>query len=80
MYTTATCPYCIRAKQLLARRGVREIEEIRVDLQPEEMEHMTKETGRRTVPQIYIDGAHVGDCEELHALDRAGKLTPLLGL
>ncbi|MDR3157654.1 MAG: glutaredoxin 3 [Zoogloeaceae bacterium] len=80
MYTTATCSYCMRAKQLLARRGVREIEEIRVDLQPEEMERMTQETGRRTVPQIYINGAHVGDCEELYALDRAGKLIPLLGL
>jgi glutaredoxin 3 len=80
MYTTAFCPYCIRAKQLLARHGVREIEEIRIDLQPEEMEHMMQETGRRTVPQIYINETYVGGCDELHALDRAGKLTPLLGI
>jgi glutaredoxin 3 len=80
MYTTATCPYCIRAKQLLNLRGAREIEEIRVDLQPERMQRMVQDTGRRTVPQIYIDGIHVGGCEELYALDRAGKLTPLLGL
>ncbi|MDR1350482.1 MAG: glutaredoxin 3 [Zoogloeaceae bacterium] len=80
MYTTAICPYCIRAKRLLNLRGAREIEEVRVDLQPEEMGRMTQKTGRRTVPQIYIDDTHVGGCEELHALDRAGKLIPLLGL
>jgi glutaredoxin 3 len=79
MYTTATCPYCIRAKRLLNLRGVQEIDEVRVDLQPEEMARMMQETGRRTVPQIYIDGVHIGDCDELHALDRAGKLMPLLG-
>ncbi|MDR0672782.1 MAG: glutaredoxin 3 [Zoogloeaceae bacterium] len=79
MYTTMVCPFCIRAKRLLSLRGVREIEEIRVDLQPEEMGRMTQETGRRTVPQIYIDGVHVGGCEELYALDRAGKLVPMLG-
>lgn len=81
MYTTAAvCPFCIRAKRLLTQRGVREIEEIRIDLRPEEMGRMIRETGRRTVPQIYIDDTHVGGCEELYALDRAGKLTPLLGL
>ncbi|MDR2364932.1 MAG: glutaredoxin 3 [Zoogloeaceae bacterium] len=78
MYTTAICPYCIRAKKLLNLRGAREIDEIRVDLRPEEMQRMTRETGRRTVPQIYIGDIHIGGCDELYALDLAGKLTPLL--
>jgi glutaredoxin 3 len=80
MYTTAVCPYCIRAKQLLAARGVAEIEEIRLDLHPEKRAAMMASTRRRTVPQIYIGDAHVGGCDELYALDRAGKLLPLLGL
>jgi glutaredoxin 3 len=80
MYTTAICPYCIRAKQLLAARGVTEIEEIRVDLHPEQRAIMMEATQRRTVPQIYIGDRHVGGCDELYALDRAGKLLPLLGL
>ncbi|MDR3054939.1 MAG: glutaredoxin 3 [Zoogloeaceae bacterium] len=79
MYTTAVCPYCIRAKQLLAARGVTDIEEIRVDLHPEQRAAMVDATRRRTVPQIYIGSAHVGGCDELYALDRAGKLLPLLG-
>lgn len=78
MYTTAVCPYCIRAKQLLAARGVTEIEEVRVDLQPEQREKMMQETQRRTVPQIYIGDAHVGGCDDLYALDAAGQLKPLL--
>ena len=78
MYTTAVCPYCIRAKRLLAERGVSEIEEIRVDLDPARREEMMLKTKRRTVPQIYIGETHVGGCDDLIALDRAGKLLPLL--
>lgn len=78
MYTTAVCPYCIRAKQLLAARGVTEIEEVRVDLDPARREEMMEKTKRRTVPQIYIGETHVGGCDDLIALDSAGKLKPLL--
>lgn len=78
MYTTAVCPYCIRAKQLLAARGVNEIEEIRVDLEPERREEMIRLTGRRTVPQIFIGTTHVGGCDDLIALDSAGGLPALL--
>ena len=78
MYTPAVCPYCIRAKQLLAARGVTRIEEVRVDLEPERREEMMQRTGRRTVPQIYIGDTHVGGCDDLIALDGAGKLRPLL--
>ncbi|MDD4977013.1 MAG: glutaredoxin 3 [Gallionella sp.] len=78
MYSTAVCPYCIRAEQLLHRKGVTEIEKIRVDLQPELRVQMMERTGRRTVPQIYIDEEHVGGYDDLAALDRAGKLTTLL--
>ena len=80
MYTTAVCPYCIRAKQLLAARGVAQIEEIRVDLDPAQREIMMAQTGRRTVPQIYIGETHVGGCDDLYALDTAGKLTSLLAV
>lgn len=78
MYTTAVCPYCIRAKQLLKSRGVTDIEEIRVDLQPEQRDEMMRITQRRTVPQIFIGDTHVGGCDDLYALDAAGKLAPLL--
>ena len=78
MYTTAVCPYCIRAKQLLLARGVETIEEIRIDLEPERREEMMQNTGRRTVPQIYIGDTHVGGCDDLVALDAAGGLAPLL--
>lgn len=78
MYSTAVCPYCIRAEQLLQRKGVIEIEKIRVDLQPELRVAMMEKTGRRTVPQIYINDEHVGGYDDLAALDRAGKLDPLL--
>ncbi|MDR3323400.1 MAG: glutaredoxin 3 [Zoogloeaceae bacterium] len=78
MYTTAQCPFCIRAKQLLKARGVAEIEEIRIDLQPGQQAVMEEKTRRRTVPQIYIGDTWVGGCDELYALDRAGKLAPLL--
>jgi len=78
MYTTAVCPYCIRAKQLLKARGVAEIEEVRIDTDPEQREAMMARTQRRTVPQIYIGDTHVGGSDDLYALDAAGKLMPLL--
>jgi glutaredoxin 3 len=78
MYTTASCPYCTSARQLLAERGVLEIEEIRIDLDPEARVTMQKETSQRTVPQIFIGDLHIGGCDDLYALDRAGSLTPLL--
>lgn len=78
MYTTAVCPYCVRAKQLLKARGVTEIEEVRVDLDPERRDEMMQKTQRRTVPQIFIGDTHVGGCDDLYALDAAGKLKPLL--
>lgn len=78
MYTTGTCPYCHRAKQLLKERGVAAIEEIRVDLHPGERAVMMERTGRRTVPQIYIGQTHVGGCDDLYALDARGALLPLL--
>jgi len=78
MYTTATCPYCHRAKALLQQRGVERIEEIRVDLEPARRGTMTALTGRRTVPQIFIGDTHVGGCDDLMALDRQGGLAALL--
>ena len=78
MYTTAVCPYCIRAKQLLSNRGVTVIEEVRVDLDPERRDEMMQKTKRRTVPQIFIGETHVGGCDDLYALDAAGELKPLL--
>ena len=78
VYTTGTCPYCIRAKQLLAARGVSDYEEIRVDLQPEQRLRMMERSGRRTVPQIFIGATHVGGCDDLMALDAQGDLLPLL--
>ena len=78
MYTTLVCPYCQRAKMLLKQRGVAEIEEIRVDLDPVQREAMMNMTGRRTVPQIFIGDTHVGGCDDLIALDQRGALMPLL--
>ena len=78
MYTTAVCPYCIRAKQILKSKGVEAIEEIRIDMQPEERMKMMEITGRRTVPQIFIGDTHVGGCDDLVALDGRGGLVPLL--
>jgi glutaredoxin 3 len=78
MYTTAVCPYCQRAKQLLKARGVEQIEEIRIDLDDAQREAMMGRTGRRTVPQIFIGDTHVGGCDDLIALDQRGGLTPLL--
>ena len=78
MYSTAVCPYCIRAEQLLRSKGVMEIEKIRVDLQPELRAEMMEKTGRRTVPQIYINGEYVGGFDELASLNHAGELDALL--
>ena len=79
MYTTAVCPYCIRAKQLLKLKGVEQIEEIRVDTDTAARQHMMEITGRRTVPQIFIGDTHVGGHDDLVALDSRGGLVPLLG-
>ena len=78
MYTTAVCPYCIRAKQILKAKGVEHIEEIRIDTDPSQREQMMSLTGQRTVPQIYIGSTHVGGCDDLIALDGRGGLEPLL--
>jgi glutaredoxin 3 len=78
MYTTAVCPYCIRAEQLLKARGVHDIEKIRVDLDPAQREAMMARTGRRTVPQIFIGERHVGGYDDLAELDHDGELVPLL--
>jgi len=78
MYATETCPYCHRAEFLLRRKGVTELEKIRVDLQPERRREMIAKSGRRTVPQIWIGDRHVGGCDELHALEASGALDPLL--
>ena len=78
MYATAICPFCVQAERLLRAKGVDEIAKVRVDLEPERRREMMEKTGRRTVPQIYIGGTHVGGYDDLVALDRAGKLAPLL--
>ena len=78
MYSTAVCPYCVRAEQLLKSRGVTEIEKVRIDTDPARRDEMMTRTGRRTVPQIYIGETHVGGFDDLHALDQAGGLMALL--
>ena len=78
MFTTAVCPYCVRAKQVLKARGVEQIEEIRIDTDPVQRQHMMEITGRRTVPQIFIGTTHVGGCDDLMALHARGALLPLL--
>jgi glutaredoxin 3 len=78
MYTTQSCGYCMRAKALLQQRGVAQIDEVRVDLNPAERDTMVQLTGRRTVPQIFIGTTHVGGCDDLVALDQRGALVPLL--
>jgi len=79
MYATAVCPYCIRAEQLLRRKGVTAIEKIRVDLDPARRQEMeARVPGARTVPQIFIDDRHIGGCDDLFELDRRGELDPLL--
>ncbi|ANN79801.1 glutaredoxin 3 [Bordetella flabilis] len=78
MYSTGYCPYCSRAEMLLKQRGVTEIEKIRIDVEPQRRDEMIQRTGRRTVPQIFIDDTHVGGFDDLAALDRADKLVPML--
>lgn len=78
MYSTAVCPYCVRAEQLLKQKGVEHIEKIRVDLDPAARDVMMEKTGRRTVPQIFIGTMHVGGFDDLAALERDGKLDVLL--
>ncbi|MBE7419252.1 MAG: glutaredoxin 3 [Ideonella sp.] len=78
MYTTEICPFCIRAKALLRQRGVAQIDEVRVDLDPQQRTRMMELTGRRTVPQIFIGETHVGGCDDLMALDQRGGLAPML--
>ncbi len=78
MYTTAVCPYCIQAKQILKAKGVAQIEEIRIDTDPEQRRQMMERTGRRSVPQIFIGQTHVGGCDDLMALDGQGGLLALL--
>ncbi len=78
MYATETCPYCRRAERLLREKGVTELEKIRVDLEPARRREMMQRSGRHTVPQIWIGDVHVGGCDDLHALEAAGRLDPLL--
>ena len=78
MYTTAVCPYCVRAKNILKSKGVEHIEEVRIDTDPSQLAHMMSITGRRTVPQIFIGDVHVGGYDDLIALDGRGGLQPLL--
>jgi glutaredoxin 3 len=77
MYATAACPFCQSAERLLAAKGA-QIEMIRVDLEPERRAEMQQRSGRRTVPQIWIGERHIGGCDDLYALERAGGLDPLL--
>jgi glutaredoxin 3 len=78
MYSTQVCPYCVHAKALLKQRGVVQIEDVRVDLEPAQRAEMMALTGRRTVPQIFIGATYVGGCDDLVALDQRGELVPLL--
>jgi glutaredoxin 3 len=78
MYSTAVCPYCQMAERLLKSKGVETIEKIRIDLDPAKRDEMMAKTQRRTVPQIYIGETHVGGFDDLSALDKAGRLEPLL--
>jgi glutaredoxin 3 len=78
IYTTAICPYCVRAKQILKAKGVMQMEEIRIDTDIDQRLNMMELTGRRTVPQIFIGQTHVGGCDDLMALDAQGALLPLL--
>ncbi len=78
MYATEWCPYCQRAEALLRSKGVTSIDKIDIDRHPEQKKEMIEKTGRRTVPQIFIGERHIGGCDDLHALDSAGALDPLL--
>ena len=77
MYSTGTCPYCVQAQLLLDRKGV-EVNKVMIDQLPQEFEQMLARTGRRTVPQIFINDQHIGGCDDLYALERQGALDPLL--
>lgn len=77
MYSTGFCPYCVRARMLLERKGVN-FTEIRVDLQPQQRAEMIQRSGRTSVPQIFIGEHHVGGCDDMYALESQGKLDPLL--
>jgi glutaredoxin 3 len=77
VYSSAWCPYCVRAKQLLSSKGVA-FHDISVDGKPEARAEMTRKAGRTSVPQIWIGSTHVGGCDDLYALERAGKLDALL--
>jgi len=79
MYTKALCPYCIRAKSLLKNKGV-DITDIPAAMDREKRREMNERSGRNTFPQIFIDGKHIGGCDDIFALENAGKLDPLLGL
>jgi glutaredoxin 3 len=78
MYLTAACPYCQAAQRLLEKKGVRDLEKVRVDLEPARREEMMRRSGRATVPQIWVGARHIGGCDELYALERAGALDRLL--
>jgi len=78
MYCTEACPYCREAERLLARKGVAGLEKVRVDLEPARRDEMMQRSGRRTVPQIWIGERHVGGCDDLYDLERAGRLDALL--
>ncbi len=78
IYCTAACPYCQAADRLLTRKGISEIERVRVDLEPARRKEMEQKSGRRTVPQIWIGGRHVGGSDELHDLEYSGQLDQLL--
>jgi glutaredoxin 3 len=78
IYLTATCPFCQSAERLLDEKGVGDIEKIRVDREPSRRAEMMQKSGRRTVPQIWIGERHIGGCDDLYALEREGKLDPLL--
>ncbi|MCW8943932.1 MAG: glutaredoxin 3 [Sedimenticola sp.] len=79
MYTTAICPYCMRAKQLLSRKGI-EFEELRIEGDREKMRQMIQRSQRNTVPQIFIDDFHVGGYDDMAEMDAMGELDSLLGL
>jgi len=78
MYGTASCPFCQSAERLLRQKGARDLEIVRVDLAPERRQEMMQKSGRRTVPQIWIGSRHVGGCDDLYDLERAGELDALL--
>lgn len=80
MYCTATCPYCRSAERLLERKGVLDVERVRVDLEPARRAEMIRKSGRRTVPQIWIGARHVGGFDDLYALEEAGELDRLLAV